>query len=460
MSSRKIHMAGKVRNFQPLNGANWNDRLLASQFVLTFLTLLHAWTLQYKSSDGNANYVSRISYTVNDPPWTPPGTFSNPILHLHHFGDWTLALAYSVYSRPYDPSLHIPAVTPPFGLLLLRMVSILGAKLSFLALGLVTAILWWLVIAHFMEFRSLLGKVQILVLIILLTTPSIVAFDRGALHLFLFGLVGYSFMQYRKKKFVSSMIAFVCIVSFKPYLIVLALWLIREKRFKQLLITIALAVGVNLVSMIIFTGNIFSGVINYLHASAEYSGAFIIPWVMDSASFMGFLSKVVEGLRGSRSAEIFLRNYIGFSWIFTVIYIVFIYLIVRNRNVPDFLALTLLLASSSLITPPALEYTLVWASLAMILVLSYFEDKNKEIRFNKTTPQHLTLLRASYVACGLLFLSILTPYFGLMSTPSGVVRHNPNTYFYIPLMIPVVVFALIYAFTSSEKTIPGRVKTK
>jgi len=449
--SKKGRPAKKVdARSSSIRGIRWNDRLLIGQFVLMFLALFHAWTLQYKSADGNASLVSRSSFIVVDPPWTPPGTFSNPILHLHHFGDWTLALAYSIYHRPYDPSLHIPSPIPPFALLQLKIVSVLGERLSFLMLGIATVVLWGVIVEYFLKSRTTLVKVQVLILTVLLTFPSIFTFDRGAVHLFVFGLFGYAFRQYRRGKNISALLAFVCAVSFKPYLIVLALWLLREKRYRQLFLTIGFTVALNLVAMPFFSDNIFSGLTNYLHASKEYTAAFIIPWVMSSVSFMGFISRVIQGLYGSNSSEIFLQRYIGYSWIFTLLYVLFLYFIIRNRKIPDFLVVTLLLASSSLITPPSMEYTLVWASLAMIFLLSYFENQLKDQELDQMNPHDRNRLRASYISCGLLFLVILVPYFGLVPVPSGLVGHQPNSYLYIPLMIPVVIFTLLYAFDSKK----------
>ena len=445
MTESKRQEITVIRKSGRIAGVKWNDRLLASQLVLTFLALFNAWALQYKSPDGNGSFISRISFAVVDPPWTPPGTFSNPILFLHHFGDWTIELAYSIFQRPYDPTLFIPSPTPPFGLVLLRIISVVGPKLSFAILTTVTVSLWWLVIYHFNSSRSLLGKFQILIFVVLLTLPSIFTFDRGAVHLFLFGLIGYSLAQYQRGKRLVPLVAFICAVSFKPYLIVLVLWLLRDRKYRQLIYTVAIAVGVNLISMAFYAGNIFNGLVDYIHAAKGYTSGFIIPWVLDSASFMGFLAKVNRGLFGSGSGENFLHRYIGFSWIFALIYILLLVILILDKNVPDFLIATLLLSIGSLIVPPAMEYTLVWASLAMIFVLSWFEENRYAQQFVEISVRTKNRLRVSYIACALLFLSVLTPYFGLFTLPSGAVLRQINTYLYVPLMLPVIICALTFS---------------
>lgn len=427
------------KNQNQENNLDFFGLVVSIQAVLTFFALLHAWTLQYKSVDGNGNFIPRISFTSQDPPWTPPGIISEAILHLHHFGDWTLALAFSRYINPYDPQLEIPAATPPLGMVILKAISTLGYTFSFILLCVMTLVCWYFVVNKLLIQRSFLERNLILFVVVLLSLPSIIAFDRGGIHLCLMGMIGVSYIAFVEKKYTKSLVFFLIAVSFKPYLIILSLWILRDlplstkSKFLSLAKVWAWIVVLNLAALMHFNSNLLVGVKQYLDSTSQYSSSFMIPWVTNSASLMGFLSKTVEGFSSTDVAINFLEKWLPWSIFIGGIFLSIVLLGCLNTKTPRIISIPLLLSTTSIVTPPALGYTLVWVSLAMLVILSEMQNK----LFNLSIFTRLQ--KVSFILILLAIFINITPYFGMLHFgyihfPSGVDRQLPASYFYVPLI--------------------------
>lgn len=433
--------------FKNLNKKRINriDALILLQFICTTFALIHAWTLQYKSPDNNANFIGRISFTSQDPPWTPPGTSSHPILHLHHFGDWTLGLAYGQYKNPYDPHLAIPSNIPPLGDLIMRFFSIFGEKFSFLMICILTLILWFIVCKHYLSAFSTVEKLAIGLFFIVFALPSIVSFDRGSVHLISMAIIGLAIIQYEKQNFLKALILITIVISFKPYTIVLTLWLLRKREYRLLVRAWLSILIVNLIAMFFFNLNIFEGTMQYFNALSQFTRSFITDQVMNSASLIGFISKSVEGIEGSTKAHMLIQNVLPWSMVLSGLYVILLVLILIKNKIPETFIKILLLSTCSMIAPPSLEYTLVWAPLAAILLLgegrAFPSDKNK-LNQSRMESTIWTLLALTVVI-------IITPYFGYLIFPDGLVRQNPSSYLYIPLVLLAATLSLIHSFRKS-----------
>jgi len=123
---------GAFTKFKKTSGKEISESYQFIQIIFTLIALIHAWTLQYKSPDSTPSLLNRISFIVEDAPWMPPGLKSEAILHLHHFGDWTLGIGYALTSNPYSQDLEIPAPVPPFGLVVMKLFALVGFQISYL----------------------------------------------------------------------------------------------------------------------------------------------------------------------------------------------------------------------------------------------------------------------------------------------------------------------------------------
>ena len=406
------------------------------------MALIHAWTLQYKSSDSTPSLLNRISFIVEDVPWMPPGLKSEAILHLHHFGDWTLGIGYALTSNPYNPDLNIPAPVPPFGLVILKIFAIFGYRISYLIFILLTALIWVSLINKLFGYKKTQERLVILFFFVAFTSASIFAVDRGAVHLLLIGLIGHAFISFGNKRY---FVAFCCVLiaaSFKPYMILMLLWGFRNGQFKKIIYGFVSILLINLISLFIVSGTLITGLRQYLSASNNYASDFIIPWITDGASPLSFVYKTIESLQGSATGILFLERTVKFSGLISIIILIILLPLITSKKIPDFVAATLLLSLNSLIIPASMGYTLVWASLGALIFI-------RETEGIKEIPNKIDTVM--YLAVGILLISIMTPYFGQLPLLSGGARKNVNQYFYIIGIVMTVIISYVSLFQKSRK---------
>jgi hypothetical protein len=421
---------------------SWNSIYLGSQTVITFLALFHAWMLQYKTLNGNATLIERVSFKVDDLPWTPPGFEAKPIYYFHYFGDWFLNVAYARIQAPYEPSLLIPAPTPPFGLLLTRLISLFGIGSSYALITALTIIVWVVIIQNYLRDFTQLNRIYIAFFLVFITAPTVVAFDRGALHLLCTGLVGCAMISYEKRKNKTALFLIILAISFKPYLILLSFWLLRKKEYRKMGYIFFSCISINFLALFAYYSNPFDGLLQYFNGIKFFSGSFMVSQSLNSASFVGFAYRVFVFIFGSDSQ--YISNLLPLYYFYGLIVIIyggFIVYVIRNRKVPNFIAVIFLLSIFSLATPAAMEYSLVWTSLAAIYTLHEFETKTTDQRI--LVDRNIGQLRRIYFVSSALFIVVLTPFFGMIATPHNEILVNINTILYVPILLVLAVLVVI-----------------
>lgn len=416
---------------------------IAVQICLTFLALIHAWTLQYKSEISPDGFVNRISYISSDKPWMPSGTDADPLLHLHYFGDWVLNVAYGGVPRPYDPNLQIPAQFAPIGILFFSIIYIIGYKIGYLLILIGTAYLWWRIVRKLFPQEDILKQIVILFFSVFLTAPAIIAFDRGGTQLFVLGLLGNALINLKSQSWKLAFAQYLLAVSMKPYLLFLLLALLMDERIsliKRFFNVIKVALGIFLINVIclpLFADNLVQGLGDQFAAISRFAGDWGIPWIMDGASLTSFVSKTFEFFHGNLEAVNFMSDFIPF-WprVLALIYLAFILICITGKILTQSQKIFLILSTVSLLSPFSGPYTIVWLSLAFLFVVhefTYIRDLSTMNVVEKTILG--SMLLTCYIG--------LTPYFGFFPMHSGATRHNPGNYFYIfPILFIVTISTL------------------
>jgi len=435
---------GAFTKFKKTSGKEISESYQFIQIIFTLIALIHAWTLQYKSPDSTPSLLNRISFIVEDAPWMPPGLKSEAILHLHHFGDWTLGIGYALTSNPYSQDLEIPAPVPPFGLVVMKLFALVGFQISYLIFIVLTMLIWVNLVNKLFNEKTSKEKLIILFFFVVFAAASIFAVDRGAAHLFLVGLIGHAYYLFDRKRYIYAFLCILIASSFKPYMILMLFWAIRKGHVKKSIKAFLTILLINLLSLYAITGNLFTGVMQYFRASNNYANEFIIPWITDGASPLSFIFKTIESIRGNEEGIKFLEVAVKYSgFIGIAILIIFLPLII-NKKIPDYVAAVLLLSLNSLVIPASMGYTLVWGSLGALIFM-------KEIENCPRIDQKINLALVNFTAA--LLLIVITPYFGQLPLLSGGARKNVNQYFYIiPILIIVV---LSYVLILKRKTVTG-----
>ena len=426
-----------TRDFQILFGV---------QIFLIFISLVHAWTLQYKSDLGPDGFISKVSYIAPDKPWMPPGTDTSSLLHLHFFGDWVLNVAYGGIPRPYDPTLEIPAQFAPIGLVFFSIAYLIGYKLSYILLLLLTLYIWITLINKLFTSFQFLFKILILFFFVFMTMPSLIAFDRGGTQLFCIGLTGLSYLYMTENKSKKAFTLFLLAVSMKPYLIFFVLVMLvrpnqsigtRILNIARILFSLGI---VNIILLMLFADNIVSGIRDQFNAIARFAGDWGIPWIMDGASMTSFISKTHEFFYGSNQTIKFMENFIPF-WprILAIAFILMLISVLLSPNVVTPIKLILILSTTSLVSPFSGPYTLAWISLAFCYLLAEIQNgfELKNLNFLNKISMY-SLIISLYFG--------LVPYFGFLPKFSDVARHVPGNYLYVPFVITALMLSTIHSF--------------
>ena len=419
--------------------------MLSVQVIITIFSLAHAWTLQYKADLGPDGFIGRSSFTAADKPWMPPGTGSSTLMHLHYFGDWVLSVAYGGIARPYDPLLEIPAQIPPVGLIFFSVAYLIGYKLSYVLLLVLTMYIWYQLMNKLFPNLDLFYRLLIIIFVVLATMPTLIAIDRGGTLLFCIGLAGLSYVNFQEGKKKLGFFQYLIAVSQKPYLIFFLLALLLEKKkpflqnIKDAIFTFVYLLVTNLLAMFLFADNLLVGVRDSFNAIARFSGDLAIPWMMDGASLTSFVSKSFEFVHGQLPTVEFMNHFVPF-WprIIAIIFLALLLFVICNHSTSPVIKMVLILSTASLVSPYSGPYTLTWMSLAFCFILSEIYKGFDVAQLNLVNKiAFYSILTSVYVG--------LTPYFGYLYMFSGVTSHVPGNYF----STPFVIFTLLLTAFSS-----------
>lgn len=414
---------------------------LSLQFFLVSTYLILIWVLQYFNAAGNPNLVGRISFQVSDPPQMPPGFASNPIVGLHHFGDWTLNVGWAMYENCYTLQ-NFACQQPPLGNWILRLLGSVDSNFGF-------AYLVWLGVAVFIYIKlinsfltdaNLTQKIQAFFLFVIVTPGNLISLDRGSLHFMAYGLLGMAILKCLQKSNTESLIFFTLSVSLKPQLILVCLFLLTYRKFKPVLLAFAIPIGTNLILMATFPGNYFTNIRAYLQASNGYvSGVDSFGNMMNGVSFIGLLSRFYENQNGWGSTSTILEKYSESLFLPGLIYIILVslFMFFSKSSLP--IKALAAFSMTSFTVPSSGGYLLGWSTILFFLLCSKIPGFNlKEI--NSDLQKMLYLI---------VFFAICIPGFVLYGGLVGFSRHIPLAIFL--LLIPIIVF--VESFPAGRKRI-------
>lgn len=420
--------------------------LVSVQFFLVSFYLVMIWILQYFNSTGNPNLVERISFRVSDPPRMPPGFNSEPIVGLHHFGDWTLNVGWALYENCYQLQ-NFSCQQPPLGNWILRLIGSINSNHGFAYfawLFVAVAIYVKLINSYMTDFRFI-HKSQVFFLFILFTPGNLISLDRGSLHFMAYGLLGLATIKYFQKSNIESLTFLTLSVSLKPQLILVCLFLLTYRKLKPLLLSFIIPIGTNLILMATFPGNYFANLQAYLAASNGYvSGEDSFGNMMNGISFIGLFSRFYEFQNGWGSTSIVLEKYSQYLFLPGLTYIILVSIFLYFAKSPLPIKALAAFSMASLTIPSSGGYLLGWSSLLILLLFSNipgFKLENISSQFQK-----ILFLIVLY--------SICVPGFNLYTDFVGFSRHIPFAVFL--LLIPVMI--LLEFFSTRRKRIQNNVK--
>jgi len=420
--------------------------LLSVQFFLVSIYLVLIWVIQYFNVAGNPSLVERISFRVSDPPRMPPGFTSNPILGLHHFGDWTLNVGWAMYENCYQLQ-DFSCQQPPLGNWILRLIGSVDSNHGF-------AYLVWLIVAisiyvklinSFLIDVKFIYKIQVFFMFVLFTPGNLISLDRGSLHFMAYSLLGMAILKFMQKSNVESLMYLTLSVSFKPQLILFCLFLLTYRKLKPILLSFLIPIGINLILMATFPGNYFTNIRAYLQASNGYvSGVDSFGNMMNGVSFIGLFSRFYENLNGWGSTAVILEKYSQYLFLPGLFYIILVSLFLYTTTSPLLIKVLAAFSMTSFTIPASGGYLLGWSSILALLLFSQIPSFKLE-DISSRLQQYLFLIA---------FYAISIPGFVLYNGLVGFSRHIPLAIFL--LLIPVMI--LIETLPPRRRRVQDNVK--
>lgn len=343
---------------------DWGIRLIALLIAVTSISLGYAWVDQfYRGIAVN----SILSFPALDYPWMPVHTAPVAIIGNHYFGDFQLPYAWALNVRdslsPYLSSA-IPANYPPLAIIILIPFTVFPIKVAtaiFLALSAVVFVLpLWLMLS---PLRPAL-RCLILVPISLMSSPFISMLDRGNDIGIGLALIAWTLWSWRSGRWVWCGVFLTTAIAVKAYPVALLIVPLALRRYRFTVIVLSAAIFLNFAALLLIPGGFTRNlrvVLPSMTSQQLTTGTQLTSWSMYS-----LLPKLSGMLLGPAHISQFLHPNRFVLWLPSVLYLIVVFTIIRQRRVPQWCWGGLSLASIQLVVPISGVYTTGWACLAAI----------------------------------------------------------------------------------------------
>ena len=420
--------------------------ILTFLLVAAFFAIILDWMLQYRTFDGNLFLSYRISgQSENDQPWLPPQFKypSPPIFGTHHFGDWELMADYSKMHDPYGVKLLMPAITPPLGLGITRILTLGGIGFGYILYLLITLICLNRLISKFGAPILGIEKVVLMSLATILSLPTIFAFDRGAVHLGVFILMGIGLQSFNARNQLPAILAMTIAISFKPYLVFFLLLPLALKCYQVVLKVFLLVITTNILLLVTaYSPTPIQGLYNYVKSIIWYQHL-VEDNILRSVSGLSFISKLVEVTHGRTNALMFYSHNLRYYGLFTIIILIIGFWVAKQIHSPLELRIVLLLALSSLLVSDSYSYTLCWSSVGLIIWVKLLIKNNRE-GYELPHP----MINLSLLA---LFMVVMSPCVVVVAAQYPYGLYFLHEFFYVPFTF-VTLFSFVWGYGNWKKT--------
>ncbi len=429
----------KIRNL--LDNTYSYHTIFGIFITFTGISYLINWMLQYRSVDGNIHLSYRISsQSQADIPWLPSGITPQPIFGVHHFGDWQLTSAYSQITSPYTG--EYPAITPPVGLIITRLISLLGVQFGFLIFTFICITLYWLLITSELANIKKHEKIFVFCSVSIFSLPFMFAFDRGSSVPIALVCAALGMTYSSRNKKIYSAICFCIAISIKPYLVFMLLIILAEKKYREFFINMGVATLTNLIVLITFYSvHPITGLLDYMKSIIFYSNLDDPLNQLKGVSPLSFVSKIIEIMQGRDAALFFYEKSIAAYFIVTLIVFLLGWQIAKNKKLSFEIKIVIFLALIPCLIPNSMFYTLTWSSCAFVYWMKILVTDSKEFHISRF--QNLSLL--------ILFMVVLSPNLAVvnLNNPSGL--YFLQHFLYFPsLLLVLVSFTIFPVFLTKQ----------
>jgi hypothetical protein len=349
----------EVRNF-------FLASLLFAQLIVWIWVLVDGWY-----SEKNFDFA-RISLRVRDGTFTSNETNYRlvPLWGQHYFGDLQIFFGFVGDPNPYFGQLR-PQI-PPFGLSFYSLLNFRGPQVGLIIWLSLTFLFSVLITYLWLKSETLSNRLMAYCALVLVNTSVLVGLDRGNILLILMTIVGFLFFKVLNSKRLTSFDAFLfaSAISLKPYLLLLFIFFIFEKKYKFVFHTALAGLACNLIATLSFGWNPIAIFQNLISEQSRYNASDYWDFSLrNSSSAFRVLSDAVRLFNGPEYTSILFAGSSFWVAIPGIVYLVLVTIICWRRDIPIWIRMISVMSTAQMVVAATPRYTLVWTFIGGLLIL-------------------------------------------------------------------------------------------
>jgi hypothetical protein len=338
-------------------------------FISTFLVMVGILSESYYN---DYNFVEKLSWIADDPPWMPiPNLIGEikPFWGVHYFGDLLIWFGYATHPDPYfsgPPDAQIL----PLGILIYKMMLSFGLTFGFTSYILLSLVLPYIVFSKFLKDCSLDRKLILYLASVILSAGSIITIDRGGFQLISSSICMLSIYYFYNKENKLGIIYGIIAISLKPYLILPYIIFIFDKKNINLLKLVIFTTSVNLLLFATLPGGIIRNIQSFLLTFIDRVDGVNIPGYAfgNGMSLFGGTEQFLSLIIGNSKVERFFLNHSALIYLISIIWIAIVIKIFRSKNINIYMKLFFAFSTIQMVSPGVGKYGSHWIFIAIIFL--------------------------------------------------------------------------------------------
>lgn len=316
---------------------------------------------------------SQISSIVRDTTWYSSETTYRqvPLWGKHNFSDLQIFFGWNADPNPYFERIVIPPI-PPFGLSYYALLNFWNPQVGFIVWLFSTIFFSALVTRLWLKTESPSSQATAYCALVLLNTSALMGIDRGNILLILMSIVGFLFFKVLNLQQLGRFDAFLLAsaISLKPFLLLLLIFFIIERKYRFVFQTILIGLACNLVASAMYGGQPMRIVRSMISEQSKYNNSGTLEF---SARWSSAAFRVLfEALRMFGGREFAISELTRFNLLIGlpgIVYLIFVIIICSRRDIPIWIRMISIMSTAQMVVAASPRYDLVWTCIGGLVIL-------------------------------------------------------------------------------------------
>ena len=316
---------------------------------------------------------SQISSIVRDTTWYSSETTYRqvPLWGKHNFSDLQIFFGWNADPNPYFERIVIPPI-PPFGLSYYALLNFWNPQVGFIVWLFSTIFFSALVTRLWLKTESPSSQATAYCALVLLNTSALMGIDRGNILLILMPIVGFLFFKVLNLQHLGRFDAFLLAsaISLKPFLLLLVIFFIIERKYRFVFQTILIGLACNLIAIPMYGGHPIGIVRTMISQQSEYNNSdmleFSVKW--SSAAFR-VLFGALQLFGGREFAISELTRFNLLIGLPGIVYLIFVIIICTRREIPMWIRMISIMSTAQMVVAASPRYDMVWTCIGGLVIL-------------------------------------------------------------------------------------------